>query len=307
MTIVEIIAAAREDFLDDAVVPYLWSDALLERYANEAEKEACRRASLLIDKTNANDSEGSPLPLASLQLVAGTTEYTISKKILRILRCVPSTISRSIDKKTEGWLDEIYPNWRTDDGDPLYFLEEKNKLTVVPIPVVNIAQSVSSITRSGSTATVILGGHGFTTGKTVAHADLDQAEYNVTAGITRIDDDSYSYTVSGTPATPATGTGTATLVDVLSLEVVRLPLADMTIVGAESPEIPEEYHLDLDDYMCHLAYLKQDAETEDIVRSDKYETRFAAKFGPKISAITESNRRRRPRNKGLRAKEFGFA
>lgn len=304
MTIVEIIAAAREDFLDDNEAPFLWSDALLERYANESEREACRRASLLFDKTTANDSDSVPLTL--IQLVAGTTEYSISQKILWILDCIPSTISRSIEKKTEGWLNELYPNWRTAEGDPRYFMEEKGKLTIVPIPVANEIQSVSGITRVGTTATVILGGHGYTTGKYAVHAGADQSEYNITAVITRIDDDSYSYTVSGTPAT-ATGTITSTLVDVLALEVQRLPLDDMTVAPVTSPEIAEENHFGLIDYMCHLAYLKQDAETEDLDRSDKYEVRFTRKFGPQISAITENHRRRVPRNKSIRAKEFGFS
>ena len=77
MTLTEIIQSAREDFLDDAVTPYLWSDIVLARYANEAEKEACRRASLLSDKTTAQD--GDSVPLCSLTLVPGTAKYTISK------------------------------------------------------------------------------------------------------------------------------------------------------------------------------------------------------------------------------------
>ena len=232
MTGAEIILAAREDFLDDAVAPFLWSDTLLERYLNLSEAEACRRASLLLDDTTANDSEGTPLPLCSLTVVAGTSSYVISKKILRILTCVPASTSRPIEKKTEDWLDEFYTTWRSAEGDPVYFLEKKGRITLVPQPVTN---------------------------------------------------------------------------DTMQLSIVRLPLASMTIAGDESPEIPEEFHMDLIDYMAHLAYLKQDSETRDIEKSNMYEEQVTQKFGPKLSAITESNRRRKPRNKSLRPKEFGFS
>jgi len=65
----------------------------------------------------------------------------------------------------------------------------------------------TSITRSGSVATVTLVAHGLNTSDVVNVSGADQAEYNVTnKTITKIDNDSFTYTVSGTPATPATGT-----------------------------------------------------------------------------------------------------
>ena len=304
MTGAEITRLAREDFLDDAKLEYLWSNDLLETYLNLAEREACRRASLLHDDSTENDSEAVPLPLCSLTVVAGTAIYTVSKKILRILRCVPAATSRSIEKKTEDWLDEFYPAWSDDEGTPVYFLEDKDKIRLVPKPVVDDTmqlsivrlplvemtvgiKSVTGITRVAAVATVNLPSHGYSTGDLITHADADQPEYNITASITKIDGDNYSYPVVGTPATLATGT--------------------ITAASSESPEIPEEFHMDLIEWICHLAYLKQDAETEDISRSNMYEEKFTQKFGPKLSAITESNRRRKPRNKSLRPKEFGFS
>ena len=253
MTGAEIIAATREDYLDDAVAPFLWSNAVLERYLNRAEQEASRRLNLIVDKTTATDSVS--LPLCSLNVVAETSVYTISKKILRIINCIPSWNSVAIKQVTEGWLDEIYPNWRTDTGNPIYFLVDKGEITLVPTPVANETKSVSGITRVGTTATVILASHGYTTGKSIAHAGADQAEYNITAVITKIDANSYSYTVSGAPATPATGTITATLMDTITLEVSRLPVADMAVqikavtsiarVGAVATPRAHPVHADL--------------------------------------------------------------
>lgn len=66
-----------------------------------------------------------------------------------------------------------------------------------------------TITRSGSTATVTHTAHGYATGQKVVISGANQGEYNGVFTITRIDANSYSYTVSGTPATPATGTITS--------------------------------------------------------------------------------------------------
>ncbi len=118
MTSAEIIKTIREGFLFDNSEPYTWSDNLLELFLNDAESEACRRSSLLIDKTTASDS--SSIPLCSLSLVAETSAYTISQKIIRIRKCVPSWDSISLLKKTEGWLDERLPEWRTTTGPLIY-------------------------------------------------------------------------------------------------------------------------------------------------------------------------------------------
>lgn len=67
---------------------------------------------------------------------------------------------------------------------------------------------VSSITRSGTTATATVADdeHPFSTGDQVTVEGAGQAEYNGTFSVTRVSDRVFSYTVSGSPATPATGT-----------------------------------------------------------------------------------------------------
>jgi hypothetical protein len=304
VTSAEIIKATREGFLFDKSEPYTWSDFLLELFLNDAETEACRRSSLIVDESTASDS--SSIPLCSLNLVAETSTYTISQKIVRIRKCVPSWNSFPLLKKTEGWLDEMYSEWRTATGTPLYFLEEKGEITLTPQPIANETKTVSEITLSGSTATVSHPSHDYDDGATIAFDDADQSEYNISAVISKIDDDSYSYTVSGTPDTPATGTITATLIDTLTLEVQRLPLGDMTLAGEESPEIPAEYHMSLIDWIAYRALGNHDKDTEHIRKSLTHEALFTQRFGPALSAITEGNRRRRPKNNSLRAKEFGF-
>lgn len=67
-----------------------------------------------------------------------------------------------------------------------------------------------TITRVTTTATVSHTGHGLVDGETVFIFGANQQEYNGNHVINYIDVNSYSYTVSGSPTTPATGTITAT-------------------------------------------------------------------------------------------------
>lgn len=73
------------------------------------------------------------------------------------------------------------------------------------------AKTVSSITRSGTTATVTLPlAHGWASSKRITLAGIDQAEYNGTFEITVTGTATFTVQVTGTPATPATGVMTAT-------------------------------------------------------------------------------------------------
>jgi len=80
-----------------------------------------------------------------------------------------------------------------------------------------------SITRSGNVATVTTASdHHWASGVLVTIAGAAQSEYNGTFNIAVTEVDEFQYTVSGTPATPATGTITATastaFADVKSLD-----------------------------------------------------------------------------------------
>lgn len=69
-----------------------------------------------------------------------------------------------------------------------------------------------TITRSGSTASVAHTSHGLVSGAKVVIRGANQDEYNGVFTITNVTTHAYDYTVSGSPATPATGTILATAV-----------------------------------------------------------------------------------------------
>jgi hypothetical protein len=62
-----------------------------------------------------------------------------------------------------------------------------------------------TITRASSTATATLAAHGYANGDKVVISGAVQTEYNGTFTISNVTTNTFDYTVSGTPATPATG------------------------------------------------------------------------------------------------------
>lgn len=66
-----------------------------------------------------------------------------------------------------------------------------------------------TITRSGATATANCTSHGFLGHQTVKISGADQTDYNGEFRITVTDANNFTFTVGGSPATPATGTITA--------------------------------------------------------------------------------------------------
>lgn len=66
-------------------------------------------------------------------------------------------------------------------------------------------QAVESITRSGSTATVTITGHGYSNGQILSISGADEDEYNGNFQIFNVGTDTFDYTVTGTPSTPANG------------------------------------------------------------------------------------------------------
>ena len=67
-----------------------------------------------------------------------------------------------------------------------------------------------TLARSGTTVTATLSGHGYVTGQDITISGAVETDYNVRAAITKVDADTFTYEVTTTPTTPATGTIKAT-------------------------------------------------------------------------------------------------
>ncbi len=84
------------------------------------------------------------------------------------------------------------------------------------------AESVTSITRVGYTATVTQTAHGFAVGDEAFIQGADQPQYNGLQTVQTVPTaNTYTFTVNGLPVTPATGTLTAAAVDGEPVEIGR--------------------------------------------------------------------------------------
>ena len=77
----------------------------------------------------------------------------------------------------------------------------------------------------------------------------------------------------------------------LSFVVSRVPLLPMLLVDklTQSPEIDEQYHQGLVDWMLHRAYSKQDSETLDKGKAKEHLARFTKRFGERPPAVIQKN------------------
>lgn len=114
--------------------------------------------------------------------------------------------------------------WRSTDKDAPVMTGQQGKMCDLLLEVLTRGyprQSGATITRSGSTATVALTGHTFVVGQEVSISGANEAEYNGNVIITAAATNTFDYTVSGTPSTPATGTilvgGEKTIGDIVDL------------------------------------------------------------------------------------------
>lgn len=99
--------------------------------------------------------------------------------------------------------------------------------------------SVSSITRASTTATVTTAAaHGYTTGHVVGISGATQSEYNGSFTITVTGVTTFTYSVSGSPASPATGTiKAADQAEILRFNTADSYLSDFTIDGNYSTHL----------------------------------------------------------------------
>lgn len=128
MTIKEFINRLREDFLDDNKEPYYWATKTLIRYANDAEREACRRSDLIIDDTT--DS------VCNIDITSGTSEYSLHPKILYIVHAKNKEDDYPITQTTVQSLDNLNPYWRVEESETphKFFINDFNRLVLYPTP-----------------------------------------------------------------------------------------------------------------------------------------------------------------------------
>jgi hypothetical protein len=288
MTFNEICRIAQKVFLDDIRIPTLWKPEDLELFANEAEREAALRSELLVDNTTPS--------ICQVSVVADTAEYNISSKIIRIVLLTIPSNTYPVEQKTEEWLDDVDPAWRTLTGTPVYYVLRKNKLRLVPIPTATETATMKVVryplVRKTSSGISIQGSTNISfsaTGNIISKTGADFYLEGLLPG--------NILTITGTTTNDGEKTVSSVAQASLVVEETLVTQASTSalIVSDFLPEIDEQYHFDLIDWMCHLAYGKRNSETENEDRETKYSSRFTDKFGTRPSAKSLHYRKYMPR------------
>lgn len=108
MQLSDLIAEARER-TRDINAPYSCSDERFTRFANEAQREACRRARLLVDSSSAD--------VCVISLQANTSVYALDRRILFVRRATIDGQSRPLVRIHVSDLDSRGSEWQTETGD----------------------------------------------------------------------------------------------------------------------------------------------------------------------------------------------
>lgn len=133
MKLKELRAVVR-DVLNDKVEPFLWSDDTLNRYLNNAVREACIRARLLKDDALTNPA------LCQISVAAGQPMVKLRPEILvprsgQMSNCIEklwAVTSESMDRREPAW-DSTYAS----PGEPKFMVMDlaRGWIRLYPTPV----------------------------------------------------------------------------------------------------------------------------------------------------------------------------
>lgn len=148
-------------------------------------------SNVFFDQSGTNDVENTSGGLVALNIVGGGTVPTVTNTGGGSTTTVNSLVTVTI---------KVADNLGADLQNARVILEAADGAGVLPF------EDSVTITRSGSTATVSHTAHGLITGGKAVIRGANEQEYNGVFSITVTTANAYTYTVSGSPASPATGT-----------------------------------------------------------------------------------------------------
>lgn len=134
MTGQELLDYLRTDILRDVAAPNLWSDALIMRRLNEAERAFCRETYALLDDTQ------------SITTSIGTKEYAMPLGVLYVFSMTDPASGRDLMSYTRKFLPN---NLTTATGNPKIFTMDEATHTVrlfpVPEAVINLPMRLARL------------------------------------------------------------------------------------------------------------------------------------------------------------------
>ena len=136
MTTDDLIQSFR-DYADDLSDPPLWSDVLVNSYADQAEIEACNRRPLLTSSTDT--------ALCVIDVVTGTSKY-VKHVAVREVYYAKLTTPTEVFRLRITNIDELNflePNWEDLLDVPKYLLLDDSTVEIVPTPTENGVLEIS--------------------------------------------------------------------------------------------------------------------------------------------------------------------
>lgn len=125
MSIASLIQDVREDIIDDVGLQKRLSDSQLTRFANEAIKEACMRAPLLV-------------ATKTFKVIAGKSEYELDEFTRQIIDVKFSLSPHPLRQETDDGLSLNYgSDWKLRAAPPTHYTRLNRVLRIYPIPVVD--------------------------------------------------------------------------------------------------------------------------------------------------------------------------
>lgn len=118
--------------VDDKAEPYLWPDDEVTQWFNEAEQEACVRASLITDSVTP--------AVCDITVTAGDASYPLHAKVTKVMSAVlTNAYGVEIDLEVIGRADFAAKGRAIEriEGLPLYLIEDEAGVQLAPIPAVN--------------------------------------------------------------------------------------------------------------------------------------------------------------------------
>lgn len=130
MNVQQLVDQFRVDALDGEQ-PYLWGEAAVVAWLNEAQAEAAVRGRLLLD-------DATPA-VCEITVAAGAASLALHPKVYEIahLRFVSAAtaVARGLDLVSREFLDAKHPRWRDHGpGEPRFAIQSETRLRLVPAP-----------------------------------------------------------------------------------------------------------------------------------------------------------------------------
>lgn len=130
MTLQDLLDEARAR-TNDVAAPYFCSDARFTNFANEAQREACRRARLIVDSTTAS--------VCQIAITSNNAIYPLDPSVLFVRRATVDGQSRPLVRVHHRDLDARGTEWMTETGDIDAWVVglDSRKLRLYRVPTAN--------------------------------------------------------------------------------------------------------------------------------------------------------------------------